>query len=67
MGDYRRPRYTGMGPHPSLIVLDLFLQALGIDIREVDLSNPEERKRIQRTVYLAQLTGVDLGYRFQWR
>jgi uncharacterized protein YwgA len=47
----------------GLIVLKLFLDELGIqdEIRTVD-----DRKRVQKAVYLGQLSGVDLGYRFSW-
>lgn len=47
----------------SLVVLKLFLDELGIqdEIRTVD-----DRKRVQKAIYLGQLSGVDLGYRFSW-
>ncbi|MCF8719138.1 hypothetical protein [Nitrospina gracilis] len=46
-----------------LIVLKLFLEELGVghDIETVD-----DRKKVQKAVYLGQLSGVDLGYRFSW-
>lgn len=46
-----------------LITLKLFLDELGIpdEIETID-----DRKRVQKAVYLAQLTGVDLSYRFGW-
>jgi uncharacterized protein YwgA len=31
-----------------------------------DITNFESRKRFQKTVYLGQLGGVDLGYRYGW-
>lgn len=48
---------------PRLAALKLFLAELGIPetIHTVD-----DRKRVQKAVYLGQLTGVDLGYRFGW-
>lgn len=46
-----------------LIVLKLFLEALG----EVgDITDFNSRKRLQKAVYLGQLSGVDLGYRYSW-
>lgn len=46
-----------------LVVLKLFLDALNIpsEIKTVD-----DRKKVQKAIYLGQLTGVDLGYRFGW-
>jgi uncharacterized protein YwgA len=46
-----------------LIVLELFLKALGVP---VDIKTIDDRKRVQKAVYLGQLSGVDLGYRFGW-
>lgn len=48
---------------PRLAALKLFLAELGISetIHTVD-----DRKRVQKAVYLGQLTGVDLSYRFGW-
>ncbi|GMT42028.1 MAG: hypothetical protein IEMM0002_0439 [bacterium] len=48
---------------PRLIVIKLFLKELDIpsEIRTVD-----DRKKIQKAIYLGQLSGVDLGYRFSW-
>lgn len=45
------------------VALKLFLDELGIDsgIQTID-----DRKRVQKAVYLGQLSGVDLGYRFGW-
>lgn len=47
----------------QLIVLDLFLKELGWPL---DISSKDSRLRTQKTVYLGQLTGVDLGYRYSW-
>ncbi len=48
---------------PSQIVLKLVLDNLGVSdsIAEVD-----DRKRIQKAVYLAQAAGVNLSYVFGW-
>lgn len=48
---------------PKLQVLNLFLQALGEDVSVASL---EDRLRLQKAVYLGQLFGVDLGYRYSW-
>lgn len=45
------------------IVLKLFLDTLGIPS---DIETVNDRKRVQKAVYLGQLPGVDLGYRFGW-
>jgi hypothetical protein len=47
----------------KLVALQLCLDRLGIDrtIKTVD-----DRKRIQKSVYLTQETGIDFGYRFNW-
>ena len=47
----------------KLIVLKLFLDALGIGS---EIATFDERKSIQKAVYLGQLTGADLSYRFGW-
>jgi hypothetical protein len=46
-----------------LVALYLFLRELGVDpvIETID-----DRKRIQKAVYLGQLSGVKLGFRFGW-
>ena len=46
-----------------LVVLQLVLKELGIssDIRQL-----KNRKEIQKSIYLGQISGVDLGYRFGW-
>lgn len=46
-----------------LLVLKLVLEELGYD---TDISSVEKRKRDQKAVYLAQISGVDLGYRYGW-
>lgn len=48
---------------PNLVTLRLFLDAL--DVPSV-IDTVDDRKRVQKAVYLGQLTGVDLGYRFSW-
>jgi hypothetical protein len=45
------------------IALKLFLDELGVPI---DTNNINDRKLAQKAVYLGQLSGVDLGYRFGW-
>lgn len=47
----------------KLIVLKLFLDAL--DIKD-KIETVDDRKRVQKAIYLGQLGGVDLGYRFGW-
>lgn len=46
-----------------LIVLKLFLDQLGVSN---EIGTLDDRKRVQKSVYLGQLSGVDLGYRFGW-
>ncbi len=46
-----------------LIALALLLDELGVD---GDIRTIDDRKRIQKAVYLGQRAGVDLGYRFSW-
>jgi hypothetical protein len=46
-----------------LRVLKLALDALGVPI---DIETVDDRKRIQKAIYLGQLGGFDLGYRFGW-
>lgn len=48
---------------PSQIELKLVLDAVG---QELSLDTFPARLRIQKKLYLAQLTGLDLGYRFSW-
>jgi uncharacterized protein YwgA len=45
------------------IVLKLFVTALE---EPGDINDLEARKRFQKAVYLGQLAGVDLGYRYGW-
>jgi uncharacterized protein YwgA len=45
------------------LVLKLFLDTLGISS---DINSVDDRKRVQKAVYLGQLSGVDLGYRYSW-
>lgn len=46
-----------------LVVLKRFVEALG---EPADVSSMDARKRFQKAVYLGQLSGVDLGYRYGW-
>ena len=48
---------------PAFASLQLFLEELDIPPK---ISTLDDRKRVQKAVYLGQLTGVDLGYRFSW-
>lgn len=52
-----------MNPSPKLIVLKLFLDELGVSD---SITNVDDRKRVQKAVYLGQVAGADLGYRFSW-
>jgi len=52
-----------MDLNPKLVALKLFLESLGIDD---DISTVDDRKRVQKAVYLGQVAGADLGYRFSW-
>ena len=47
----------------NLLALKLVLDELGVD---ANIDTIDDRKRVQKAVYLAQLPGVDLGYRFGW-
>jgi len=47
----------------SQIVLKLVLDKLG---QPLEIDTFEKRFMIQKKIYLAQLTGLDLGYRFGW-
>lgn len=47
----------------KLIALRLFLDSMGISAK---IATVEDRKRVQKAVYLAQVAGADLGYRFSW-
>lgn len=46
-----------------LLALKLFLSELGIPSI---IETLDDRKRVQKAVYLGQLSRVDLGYRFGW-
>ncbi len=46
-----------------LVALKLFLDELEIPTA---IDTIDDRKKVQKAVYLGQLTGVDLGYRFGW-
>jgi len=45
------------------IVLKLTLDALGLDLK---LESFNDRLIIQKAIYLAQVAGIQLGYRFSW-
>lgn len=47
----------------QLVVLKRFVEALG---EPADISSLDARKRFQKAVYLGQVAGVDLGYRYGW-
>jgi hypothetical protein len=47
----------------KLIALKALLDELGIP---ETITTIDDRKRVQKGVYLGQLSGVDLGYRFGW-
>lgn len=47
----------------KLIALKLFLEELGVPS---DIDTVDERKKVQKTIYLGQIAGVDLGYHFGW-
>jgi len=49
---------------PKLAALNLVLNALAV---EPAIETVDDRKRVQKAVYLAQVfAGVDLGYRYSW-
>jgi uncharacterized protein YwgA len=48
---------------PRLIALKLFLDALAVP---ASVGTLDDRKTIQKGIYLGQRLGVDLGYRFGW-
>lgn len=48
---------------PKLIALQLFLNELGVPS---EINSLKDRVRVQKAVYLGQLSGIDLGYRFSW-
>lgn len=45
------------------IALKLMLKDLGVD---GSIDTQDDRKRVQKAVYLGQVAGADLGYRFSW-
>lgn len=47
----------------NLIALKLFLDELGVS---ADIETIDDRKRVQKAIYLGQAAGADLGYRFGW-
>jgi len=47
----------------KLILLKLFLDELGVPS---SINTLDDRKKVQKAIYLGQLSGVDLGYRFGW-
>lgn len=47
----------------KLIALRLFLDSMDIP---ATIDTVDDRKRVQKAVYLAQVAGADLGYRFSW-
>jgi len=50
--------------------MDMGLAVLAAFLREIDgpinITTKEDRLRTQKAVYLGQLSGVDLGYRYNW-
>jgi len=46
------------------ILLKLVLDEIGLGGLKID--NLQSRKILQKKMYLIQLTGIDLGYRFNW-
>jgi hypothetical protein len=46
-----------------LVVLNRVVEALG---EGADIGSFEDRKRFQKAVYLGQVAGIDLGYRYGW-
>jgi hypothetical protein len=47
----------------KLSILKLYLDELGI---EFNIASVDSRKTIQKAVYIGQLSGADLGYRYGW-
>jgi uncharacterized protein YwgA len=47
----------------KLTALKLFLDELQVSS---DITTVDDRKRVQKAIYLGQLAGVNLGYRFGW-
>lgn len=50
------------------VALKLMLDELELDELELqpNISTRQERKTVQKAIYLGQLAGVDLGYRYNW-
>jgi uncharacterized protein YwgA len=48
---------------PKLTALERVLDALGV---EPEIETVDDRKRVQKAIYLGQRAGVDLGYRYGW-
>ncbi len=48
----------------SHILLKLVLDRIGFE--DIEIDNFTKRKILQKKIYLLQLTGVDLGYRYNW-
>jgi hypothetical protein len=46
-----------------LVTLFLFLRELGVEPR---IATVADRKGVQKAVYIGQLSGIDLGYRYSW-
>jgi len=46
-----------------LIALKLFLDELNLDC---DISTVQDRKRFQKAVFLGQMAGAEMGYRYGW-
>jgi len=46
------------------VVLKLILDKIGLGNLEIDTFTA--RKTLQKKIYLLQLTGIDLGYRYNW-
>src|SRR5262245_45792463 len=46
-----------------LVVLKVFLDELGVSD---SIDTVDDRKRVQKAIYLGQLSGLDLGYPFGW-
>lgn len=45
------------------IALKLLLDELGVN---PSIETQDDRKRVQKAVYIGQTAGIDLGYRFSW-
>lgn len=54
---------NGMNMKTAQITLKLFLDALGIPPK---ISTLNDRKKVQKAVYIGQKAGVDLGYSYGW-